>query len=74
MKTEKKIALYVGEEEYYAPWFACPYCKEEWIISGSKFCNMCGKEIELGPVICKLTNLEEPDTKFPDTKFYVVEK
>ncbi len=39
-------ATFYLDDEYFGPWFRCPYCGETRIIGDSNFCNMCGKPIE----------------------------
>ncbi len=39
-------AEYLYTDEYYGPWFKCPWCGNRNIIGDSKFCNQCGKEVE----------------------------
>jgi hypothetical protein len=40
-----KIAKFNMKDEYYGPWFTCPYCDNKEIINNAKFCDQCGEEI-----------------------------
>jgi len=42
-KTTLPIAFW---DEFYGPYYTCPFCKEDELCSRFKFCPMCGESLK----------------------------
>ena len=47
--AENRVELfgprYLGEDEYYGPWYECSKCKNPDVLPNSKYCSECGEKL-----------------------------